>query len=308
VKITVTGGSGYIGRYVCENIPNASITSLGRSAVPSSKIHNILLEKPHLISSDKFPDGNTFLHLAGYSDNRKKANKFDYSSVNVDWPRIMLEKAIEKNYRNFIFMSTAKVYGDFNDYALTANTALNPCDRYAESKLLAEEKLNEYRNNIAITILRPPAVYGEPAKGGFKKIIDACHNNRFLPIGSNSNKRSFIGLDNLASVITACLVEQENGCKSYLVHDGEVLSTRAFIESVAGAVNSRPRLVRSPESLLVGVDAISKFIFNKQPLSPIHRNFFIECNEFEKRYNWRSLHSTTEGLESVLRSYPAESD
>lgn len=304
MRVTITGATGFIGQHLCEALSNkVQVTALGRREVTGISIQNTTENHPHLMELSRFPEGDVFIHLGGYSAVKKN---LDFVEINVNWPVRMIELAIKKNYKHFIFMSTAKVHGEYSNEALTCNSPLNPESRYSESKVIAEQALEQYEDDIAITILRPPAVYGTPAVGGFKKLIDACRYRKYMPACSITNRRSFISLYNIASAIDHCLEESELGCRSYLMHEHETLSTIEFVTLIAKSVSSSPKLIYLPRSLISGVDAIFGAVLNRYPLAAIHQNFYIESNEFEERYGWKPVRVTSDEVKHILNVSKAQ--
>lgn len=299
MKVTLTGGSGFVGSSVSKNLMSCEITSLGRNPVSVPRVANLLCDKPHRLPKKDMPPGEVFLHLAGYSAWNKAA---DFHTINVDWTKRMAELALQKGYRHFIFMSTAKVLGDYQETPITKFTPIHPADRYSESKLKAEEALLEFANDIAITVLRPPAVYGTPLSGGFKKLVGICRQGQLVPVSSTPNLRSFISVQNVVSTIQACLSETEHGLREFLIHENETLSTEEFIECISSSIQMNPKKIYLPKGVMLMLDSLTGLVLKKQPLAAVHRNFYIECDEFARKYNWAPLHSTREGVEITLKS------
>ncbi len=83
--------------------------------------------------------------------------------------------------------------------------------------------------DMSVTILRPPLLYGPGLKANFLKLIKLVDKGIPLPLGSIDNKRSLLGLGNLADLIGCCIEESAAKGETFVVSDGQDLSTADII-------------------------------------------------------------------------------
>lgn len=303
MNITMTGASGFIGNGLANSLTmqGFTVTSIGRKSSNITGLTEITLPAPRELPSSEMPFGDVFIHLAALPETTGKQSRTEVLNTNVQWPLDCLEMAVEKGYKHFIFMSTAKVYCDYSDRPLEHLTELNPNSLYAESKLLAESGLRALKSDIAITVLRPPAVYGLPPKGGFAKLMNTIGQSRPIPRSKGENRRTFVSLNNLVSAIQTSITEVKSGYSQYLIHDHEILSTNSFIEIIAESINKQPKSVYlSPRLMEIG-DSCTKILLKREPFAALHRDFYTSCTAFSDRFRWTPAFSTSDGIKELLR-------
>jgi len=144
------------------------------------------------------------------------------------------------------------VNGNQNIVPFTEHDIPRPQEPYAISKLEAEEGLRNIAENtcMEVVIIRPPLVYGVGAPGNFRRLIQAVSNGVLLPLGSVNNQRSFVALDNLVDFIVTCIGHPGAANQTFLVADGEDLSTAELLRRIAEALDVTVRLLPVPVWLL----------------------------------------------------------
>ena len=94
-----------------------------------------------------------------------------------------------------------------------------------------------------VTILRPTLVYGANAPGNFGRLVNLVRSGLPLPLASIRNVRSFIAIDNLLSVIQCCISHPLAGGRTFVLADGQDLSTPELIREIAAGIGRSARLV-----------------------------------------------------------------
>jgi len=161
IKILVTGATGFIGRAFLKRLDQNifDVYALSNEALPESALgglKNFYLQD----ISRRFRLNQTFdfvFHLAAYNVTHVGEQSPDvYEKINVQGTRHILESA---EIRNFVFMSTAKVYKP-EGIPITEASPLSPDTDYAESKLRAEELCGKHFQGNRLTILRSVNIVG----------------------------------------------------------------------------------------------------------------------------------------------------
>jgi nucleoside-diphosphate-sugar epimerase len=127
-----------------------------------------------------------------------------------------------------------------------------PADPYAQSKYEAEFALRGIADEcrLDVVIIRPPLVYGPGVHANFRLLMRAIARGIPLPLGAIRNQRSLIGIDNLVDFIVTCLAHPAASNETFLVADGEDLSTPDLVRRLARAMGQPARLFPVPPSLL----------------------------------------------------------
>jgi len=164
-----------------------------------------------------------------------------------------VEAAGESGARRFIFLSSVKVHGEASGAsAFTERDPPAPGDPYGISKWEAEQALARAtdRSDLVPVILRAPLVYGPGVKGNFGSLLRVCDGPLPLPFGAVTNRRSLIYLANLTAAIRECVTNAGAERKTFLLRDGEDLSTPELIRRLRAALGRPARLVALPPSSL----------------------------------------------------------
>ena len=164
-KILITGANSYIGtsfeRYIKENYPNEYI------------IDTVDMIDENWRETD-FSGYDSIFHVTGiaHSDSGKISEEKAklYYAVNTDLTVETAKKAKEDGAKQFIFMSSAIVYGDSAPIGrlkiITKDTPVSPANCYGDSKVQAENGILPLSDeNFKVVIIRSPMIYGKGSKG-----------------------------------------------------------------------------------------------------------------------------------------------
>lgn len=177
-----------------------------------------------------------------------------FRAVNVDGTLALARQAIAAGVRRFIFVSSIKVNGEGTapGKPYTAHDAPAPVDPYGISKLEAEQGLKAlaHASGMELVIIRPVLVYGPGVKANLRSMMNWLHKGIPLPLGRVANKRSLVALDNLVDLIVTCIEHPAAANQTFLVSDGEDLSTTQLLARMGKALHRPARLVPVPVALL----------------------------------------------------------
>ena len=224
-----------------------------------------------------------------------------FRTVNVDGTLNLARQAAAAGVKRFAFISSVKVNGESTEsgHAFTEADAPNPQDAYGQSKHEAEQGLRQLSadTGMEVVIIRPPLVYGPGVKANFAALMRAVQRVWPLPLGAVHNQRSLVALDNLVDFIVTCLVNPAAANETFLVSDGEDLSTPDLIRRMASAMNRPARLLPVPvwavqagASLLGKGDAVQRLCGNLQ----------VDISKSRTLLGWNPPISADEGLRRVV--------
>ncbi|MDV6375396.1 hybrid nucleoside-diphosphate sugar epimerase/sugar transferase [Deinococcus arenicola] len=176
-----------------------------------------------------------------------------YMAVNHDAALSLAHEAARRGIGRFVYLSSVKVNGEQSTRPLTELDPPQPTDPYGISKLRAENALLQLgqETGLAVTILRPPLVYGPGVKANFMALARAAGRGLPLPIGAVQNRRSMVYVENLADLIAVTLEHPAAAGEVFFASDGEDLSTAALTRGLAEAQGKAANLPRVPVALLM---------------------------------------------------------
>ncbi len=177
-----------------------------------------------------------------------------YREVNVNGTLNLARQAAQVGVGRFVFVSTIKVNGEATQpgQPFTADDVPSPLDPYGVSKLEAERGLREIEaeTGMEVVIVRPPLVYGPSVKANFAAMMRWVARGIPLPLGAIHNARSMVALDNLVDLLVACLKHPAAAGQTFLVSDGQDVSTTELLRRTAQAMGKKALLLPVPASML----------------------------------------------------------
>lgn len=196
-----------------------------------------------------FSTYSVVFHVAGiaHSDNGKLTAEKEalYKDVNFTLAVETAKKAKADGVKQFVFMSSAIVYGVSAPVGkkkiITAETEPSPANYYGESKLQAEKGITALESETFRTvILRPPMIYGKGCKGNYRALEKFAGKLHFFPYVAN--ERSMLYVDNLAAFVKLMIDKNESGV--FFPQNDEYTNTSLMVKSIAAARGRKMRLVK----------------------------------------------------------------
>jgi UDP-N-acetyl-alpha-D-quinovosamine dehydrogenase len=269
MNVLVTGATGFVGRALCALLVRRGHELRGSTrwtsgmAAPGAGTTVAVGEIGPTTDWTAAVEGmDAVVHLAArvhMLEDTAAGALAEYRRTNVEGTRSLAAAALRAGVRRLVFLSSAKVHGERSVRPFTEVDAPHPEDAYAVSKLEAEEALKETLagSQTQWTILRPPLVYGQGVRANFLRLLRVVARGVPLPLAGIDNRRSLIYVGNLVAAVEACLEEEGAGGRTWLVSDGEDLSTPELVRRLARALNRPARLVPVPVRLLRLAGALS---------------------------------------------------
>jgi len=302
--VLVTGATGFLGGALTRKI-NLDERLLVTSGVRCEKRE---LDGEQLVIGDLsssfdiseyLSQQNVVIHTASLAHNKANNTSSDFESINTQGTLRLARQAAEAGVKRFIFISSIGVNGNISSRPFSELDIPNPSEPYAESKWRAEQGLWEIQKStgMEIVIIRPPLVYGPNAPGNFATLIRWVDKGIPLPLGSVNNKRSYIAIDNLISFIITCIDHPLAANETFLVADGEDLSTSDLLRKVASAMGRPAHLLPVPEKLL----RLGALVLGKQDMArSLLGSLQIDISKAKQILSWQPSVSVDEGLKQCF--------
>jgi nucleoside-diphosphate-sugar epimerase len=229
-----------------------------------------------------------------------------YHAVNVDATLRLAQAAAEAGVRRFVFVSSAKVLGEYSPLGqpFSDTSVPAPMDPYAVSKLQAELALFELaaRSGMEVVVLRPPLVYGAGAKANFLALMRALDRNIPLPLAMLHSRRTFCYLGNLVDVILLGLLHPAAAGRTFLVADGETLSLSDFARQLATAMGRPGWQWPLPERLLRLAGAL---LGRQESVRRLIESFEIDTIGVRETLGWTAPYSVAAGITETAKAWRA---
>lgn len=248
---------------------------------------------------------NTVVHLAARVHVMRDAASDPleaFRAVNTAGSLNLARQAASAGVRRLVFVSSIKVNGENRDLPYSESDQPAPQDAYAISKWEAEQGLREIEaaTGLEVVILRPPLVYGPGVAANFLRLIHTVHRGWPLPFGRVENRRSLLYLGNLTDAIRVCLEHPDAAGQTYLLADGEDVSSAELIRRLAWAMNRPVRLLPVPVSWL---RAAGKLLGRSAEMNRVLGSLTVDGTRFCHEMAWRPPFSLEYGLLQTTAYY-----
>lgn len=261
MKILITGAAGFIGRALSEKLGAHHQVIAAVRTLPAEAFVNATPVVVGDIASftgwaEMLQGCDVIIHLAARAHVLREAARnplAEFRQVNVSGTLRLAKEGVDAGVGRFIFISSIGVNGNISEKPFTVFDEPRPCEPYAVSKYEAERALTKFveGTSMQFVIIRPPLVYGPNAPGNFARLMSVLHKRWVLPLGATHNSRSFVSLGNLIDLIYTCLDHPAAANQTFLVSDGQDLSTTDLLNRMGRALGTPARLVPVPVWLLV---------------------------------------------------------
>ena len=310
--ILITGITGFVGQALLKKLQGMDVVVRGAIRDLST---NIMEQPEELVAVGDIGPGTDWsyaldgidvvIHLAGkahVTDGGEDQTK-EFHRVNTQGTAHLCRMAVSYGVRRFIYISTVKVHGEtsavepFSEKDIPA-----PTGGYATSKFEAEQSIHAITANsdMKAIILRPPMIYGPGLKGNLPRLIRLIDTGVPLPLSSIKNRRSLLNISNLTDLIARLINHPVSGARTFLVSDGQDLSTRDLVYLLAKAMGKKARLFPCSPSIIMSIAGPLK---RKDDIERILGSLFVDSSFVQKELNWKPPHSVWSGLKDTVTWY-----
>jgi len=317
-RVLVTGANGFVGRSVCRRlaesgyVPRAGLRDASQwpdfQASHSGQSECAILGDISTCSDLRSA-------LSGVSDVVHLAARVhilrdgaldplsEYRRTNFDGTRMVALAAAEQGVRRMIFVSSVKVHGEFTSATKFCEAdEPDPQDPYALSKWETEKQLQSIaaQTGLEVVIVRPPMVYGPQVRANFLALMKVALRGFPLPLPETNNLRSMIGVENLAHFLVTCVGHASSANQTFLVSDGEDISTRELVRRLAAAGGRPSRFLPVPASLVSGAGRV---LGKSAVVQRLLGSLQINSDKATRLLGWRPPLTLNEGLGATVRWY-----
>jgi nucleoside-diphosphate-sugar epimerase len=289
-NIFITGASGFVGKYIINNI------NIGFIKYDRNKEVNLL---------------NIFsvIHLAGKAhDLKNTSNPEEYYQVNTELTKKIFDSFLASDAKVFITLSSVKAVADEVEGFLTEEHIPKPITHYGKSKLLAEQYIlsKEIPEGKRVYILRPCMIHGPGNKGNLNLLYKLVSKGIPWPLGAFENKRSFCSIENLMFIIKELIDREDIPSGVYNISDNDPLSTNEIISIIAKSTNKIPRIINIPQNIIhviAKIGNVFKLPLNEENIKKLTQNYVVSNEKLVKVLGKKLPISSREGLKRTVESF-----
>lgn len=304
-SIVVTGANGFIGSALVEALRGRGCQAepWSRSAAEPFRLEagrdtqTCRRWQERLIGSDAVIHCAARVHRLG----ERFPVDAEYRLENADATIALATAAAQAGVRRFVFLSTAKVYGEGAAQAYSESMAPHPHDAYARSKYEAELRLRELAGNhrMDVVILRPPLVYGVGVAGNFARLERLARSRWPLPLAGLKNRRAMIALDNLIDAILCCCWDSRAANKTFNVADESEYTIADIVGTLRDQSGRSRRLWPVPE---FAIRALLSLLKGEADVQRLLGDFRLDTSRIRDHLAWRPPLSLADALHRFTRS------
>ena len=257
---------------------------------------SLIENKPEEIDFSGF---DVVLHLAAIVHQSKKIPEAEYFRVNRDLCLRIAELSKKAGIKQFIYLSTLKVYGDNvkGSELRNENSECFPDDFYGKSKFEAELGLQKLDDaDFKVSIIRTPLVYGEGVKANMISLIKLIDTFPVLPFDKIKNKRNFTFSENLVGFIDKVIEKNISGI--FIAMDENAISTTELVNYISKYLEKKIIIFKLPKICILAC-----CIFLPNILERLYGSSEFENNKTKEVLNYRPNYSTEEGIKRMVSFY-----
>jgi nucleoside-diphosphate-sugar epimerase len=249
-RVLVTGATGFIGQHLRRTLAESGFDAVGavRGAVPGLDPCSYVVGDigPSTDWSAALHGVDMVVHTAGRAHIlRDTAVNPDaqFMRVNAEGTAALVAAAVAAGVRKFVYLSSIGVLGSDSGAApFTAASMPQP---------------HNAGTQLEVVVLRLPLVYGPGVRANFLRLMRLIDSGWPVPLGAVKNRRSLLSIWNLCDLVVKVLLRPAAPGRTWLVSDGEDLSTPELIGRIARAMRRPVRLLPVPVGLMRWLGAVS---------------------------------------------------
>jgi nucleoside-diphosphate-sugar epimerase len=312
VKYLVTGANGFVGKALCTELKRHGESV--RAALRDTRDADNRSDSAIVGNIDEKTDWQLALtgidiviHLAArvhVMHDTASDPLAEFCKVNLDGTVNLATQAVRAGVKRLVYVSSIKVNGEETkgQHAYTESDAAAPQDPYGVSKWEAEQALHQVsqQTGLEIVVIRPPLVYGPGVKGNFISLLAAVNRGMPLPLGGARNRRSLLYVGNLVDALITCAVHPAAAGQTYLISDGQDVSTADLVRMIAQALGVGSRLIYVPPAILKGAGAL---LGRSAQVARVFGSLSVDTSKLRRELDWNPPYTMARGLGETAAWY-----
>jgi len=313
-RVLVTGASGFVGSILCPMLAERGFTvraALRRGKpTPAGAAESVTVGDIDGGTewTEVLRDVELVVHLAARAHVLHDAAEAAllYEETNANGTQRLAAESARHGVRRFILLSTVKVNGEESaDRPFTAIDLPHPQDAYGGSKWRAEQHLWETVASAPMqgAVVRAPLVYGSGVRANFFRLLHWVDRERPLPLGAVHNRRSLVSVWTLSDLLIRLLDHPVAANRTWMVSDGEDVSTPELVRRIARAMHRQVRLLRVPVTML---RLVGSLMGKEAEMRRLCGSLTLDITPTRQLLGWAPLMSMDEALGRTVSWYRSQ--
>lgn len=317
MKVLLTGANGFIGQQLCAELlryghwVRGAIRKDAERLAKADEVEYVVVGSidagtvwpPALMGCD------AIVHLAArvhVMHDEASDPLTEFRELNTEGTLNLARQAVQAGVKRLVFVSSIKVNGEGRDDPYRETDAPSPEDAYAISKWEAEQGLQQImrETGLEVVVLRPPLVYGPGVKANFLRLMQLIQKGWPLPLGAVKNRRSLLYVGNFVDAIRVCVEHPAARGQTFLLDDGQAVSTPELIRAIANAFNRPARLLPVPICMLQLAGLMTG---RSTAISRLTGSLYVDAQAIRSQLDWRPPYSMETGLEQTVAALVQDS-
>jgi nucleoside-diphosphate-sugar epimerase len=331
LRILITGATGFVGDALCAQATQDGFVvkaALRKLIETPGKSEAVLVGDINRTTdwSRALRDVDVVVHLAArvHVLHESAENPLEeFRKVNVAGTEHLARSAAACGVKRLVFVSSIKVNGEgtfpvsskskkippspplqkwgINKTAFSEVDEACPQDPYGVSKWEAEQALHRVaaETGLEVVIVRPPLVYGAGVKGNFAQMLKVLSKGIPLPLASVGNLRSLVYIGNFVDALLICAAHPAAAGQTYLISDGEDVSTPDLLRQLGAAMGQPARLLPCPPVLL---RLAGRLVGKSDQINRLLGSLQVDSSKIRRELGWQPPFSLQEGLRLTASS------
>lgn len=315
-RILVTGANGFVGQALCKELAlrGAGVVAAVRhagamGAGASAAVREIAVGEVdgHTDWRAALQEVDAVIHLAARVHVMHETARdplAEFRQTNVAGSEHLARAAAAAGVRRLVYVSSVKVNGEetTGGHRYTENDLPSPQDPYGASKWEAEQALQRIarETGLEIVIVRPPLVYGAGVKGNFAQMLSVLDKGLPLPLASVRNQRSLIYIGNFVDALLQCATHPAAAGNTYLVSDGEDVSTPDLLRQLGAAIGRPARLLPCP---VWGLRLGGRLLGKSEQVARLLGSLQVDSGRICSELGWQPPITLQQGLQATAAWY-----
>ncbi len=319
----VTGANGFVGSHLVDHLleKGDEVHCLVRksSNLRWLKDKNVIIHDSGLFDIEglkKILSNIDYLyHVAGVVKSKKEEG---YYKGNVETTKNLLDVVLEvaPNIKRVLIVSSLTASGPSKlDEPVTEETQTHPITTYGRSKAAQEELVKTYMDKIPITIVRPPAIYGDRDTEIYL-VFKTYKQGLMTLVGFNKKELSLIYVKDLVNGIYLAATSDIAKGETYFISSTVFYTWPQIGEVLQKVIGKKAISLRLPHTLVYGVAAVAQFFsmfsskaatFNLEKAKDfVQEAWTCDTAKAERDLGYKQNYSLEEGLKETIDWYRAE--